>query len=362
MAVISKSRLRGQAMTEFLICAAFVLLPLFLGLAYLAKYIDINHAAIQAARYEAWEYTVWYAQDSEKMTGFSVDVTQPVKSITRTQDETRLRFYSDPFSETGTLPIRDDDADTGWTQGNRNRMWTDHSGQAMYDFTTDGDGAQASLQSSTDTPTIPVVGDIMNLLFDIVDFAFSAIGSLMGLIGSTVGFTAINTDGYAVATTSLNVASSPQFIGTTGNLSGTSNVNITGLNPGNLVFSRSAAVLSDGWNAGGVEHTYNQVGGTVPTVILKELLTLPGLAQIWDVIAILAPELRRCHPDIPALPPFGNPDFPDDKGSLWLGHIDIDAVHPDRLSGGGSHVCDDAGICTFVPNIPRDAASRDCIE
>ena len=89
----------GQAMTEFLICASFALIPLFLGISLLAKYIDIKQAAIQAARYQAWEYTVWYADNSEPMSGFNA-VTQPIKSTTATQKEARLRFFSDPGTET----------------------------------------------------------------------------------------------------------------------------------------------------------------------------------------------------------------------------------------------------------------------
>ena len=57
-------------MTEFLICASFALVPLFFGISLLGKYIDIKQTAIQAARYEAWEYTVWFADDNEPMTGF----------------------------------------------------------------------------------------------------------------------------------------------------------------------------------------------------------------------------------------------------------------------------------------------------
>ena len=113
--------------------------------------------------------------------------------------------------------------------------------------------------------------------------------------------------------------------------------------------------MSDAWNAGGVEHVYNQAGGAVPTVLLKELINaVPGLSDVWNAAAILAPELRLCNP--------GGIWGPDDKGSLWLGYIDIDAVHPDRLSGGGTHECNDAGMCDFVPNIPRTDESRSCIK
>lgn len=345
-------RYRGQAMTEFLICTSFVLLPMLLGYSLLAKYIDIKQTSIQAARYQAWEYTVWYADNTEPMTGFSA-TSQPLKTVNRVRDETRRRFFTDPMDADNSLPIRFNDADTGWQIADRNRLWTDHKGNRLYSGL---DGSAASVQSSEPTPTIPVIGDVMNSLLDIIDFAFSAIGSLMNFIGSSVGFTAINTDGYAKATSSLAVTSNPQFIDM-GAMTGPSAANITALNQGNLMFSSSAGVLTDGWNAGGVEHTYNQAGGTVPTVLLKELLNLPVLGTIYDVVTILAPELRRCHPSIPALQPFGSPD----KGSLWWGHIDIDAVHPDRLSGGGSHVCDDAGRCDFVPNIPRPDDLWDCI-
>ena len=215
------------------------------------------------------------------------------------------------------------------------------------------DGSGANLDSSDDTPTIPVIGDVMNTLFDIIDFAFSAMGSLMSFVGSSVGFTAINTEGYAKSTVSMEVAVNPTFVaidhmmgarGTSGELTS-----------GTLDFVSSAGVLSDGWNAGGVEHTYNQAGGAVPTVLLSELLdAIPGFETIWNVVSILAPEMRLCNP--------GGIWGPDDKGSLWLGYIDIDAVHPDRLEDGGTHVCDAAGMCDFVPVTPRTDDSRTCID
>ena len=80
---------------------------------------------------------------------------------------------------------------------------------------------------------------------------------------------------------------------------------------------------------------------------------IPGFTTVWNIVSVLAPELRLCNP--------GGIWGADDKGSLWLGHIDIDAVHPDRLGDGGTHVCDDAGRCDFVPNTPRDEDAIQCI-
>ena len=94
----------------------------------------------------------------------------------------------------------------------------------------------------------------------------------------------------------------------------------------------------------------------VPMTKMPELVSLfngliasiPGLAPVWNVAAILAPEFRLCNP----VPPLFFPP----KGSLWLGHIDIDAVHPDRLidpdTGAtvGTHVVNDAGMVDFDPD------------
>lgn len=341
-------------MTEFLACASFVLVPLFLSVSLLAKYIDIKQTTIQAARYEAWEYTVWYANDGETMSGFDA-VDQPIKSTALTQQETLQRFFTDPGDETSTSQITSTDSSTGWSTATANPLWTDHRGDALYSGNA---GSSDSLDSSDETPTIPVVGDVMNTMLDIIDFAFSAIGDLMSLVGSSVGFTAINTDSYVNSNFSVEVNVDPAFVnyddmrlGTAAGERGTSD-ELTG---GTLDFTTSASVLSDAWNAGGVDHTYNQAGGTVPTVLLKELLdAIPGFDTVWNVISVLAPELRLCNP--------GGIWGADDKGSLWLGHIDIDAVHPDRLEGGGTHECDDAGRCEFVPNIPRDDDSRYCID
>jgi hypothetical protein len=365
---MTRKRQTGQAMTELQIAAAFVLVPLFLCIPLLAKYIDMRHATIQAARYEAWEYTVWYARDCDRnifaklagadeecpMGGFD-EAQQPFKTVAQTRAEARRRFFThygdtDPVNDdpsVGVIGISDTDKTTGWTALDSNYLWRDHTGNPLYNGAI---GAGEDLQSSDDTPTVPVIGDVLNVLVDVIGVVFGAIADLLGVFGSSVGFDAINTDGYANSTVVAPSVNPPNYdqsslLGDTFPGAG-----------GPITFAATAGVLTDGWNSGGVEQTYNQAGGTVPTVILKELLTLPGLAQVWDVIGIIAPELRRCHPDIPFLL---NPDFPDDKGSLWLGHIDIDAVPPDRLSGGATIAADEAGRFDVDPS--RGLDERDCI-
>jgi len=349
-------------MTEFLVSASFVLVPLFLGISLLAKYIDIKQTAIQAARYQVWEYTVWYAADSETMSGFDasevvdgviINHVQPIKSTLLTQQETRQRFFTNPGDETTTLPITSADAATDWTNADRNPLWTDHTGNLLY---TGVDGSIASLQSSEDTPVVPIIGDVVQGISDGIGFIFEIFGDLMGLVGSSVGFDAINNDAYAESTISMEITVNPTFVTNYDNIRGAAGTSdeLTG---GTLDFTSNAAVLSDAWNAGGKLHTYNQVGGTAPVTMLASVLDLiPGISTVWNAVTIFAPELRLCNP--------GGIYSAADQGSLWLGHIDIDAVHPDRLideSTGdivGTHECNDAGICDFTVIRPID--ERDC--
>jgi hypothetical protein len=369
----NRQKQAGQAMTEFIISASFFLIPLFLSMSLIAKYIDIKQANIQAARYQAWEYTVWFANDTERgidystgsinnggevMSGFNA-FDLPVKSAATTRSESKQRFYTDPGDEFTTAPITATDGTTGWAGSPRNPLWKDHKGVQLY---SGQDGINANLTSSTDTPTLPVIGDAINILLQGIGIIFGVVGDLMQLVGSDVTFNAITTQGYANVTESMRVNIPPNFRRM--NEDDASLVDMDGAGT-SLNFISSAAVLSDAWNAGGKEHTYNQVGGMVPTTLLKELFgAIPNFETVWNIASVLAPELRLCNP--------GGIWGADDKGSLWLGHIDIDAVHPDRLIADpstpddriGEHQVNDAGMSDFsyfdAANARTDD-SRECM-
>lgn len=361
----------GQAMTELLICASFILIPLFLIVPMFGKFIDMKHTTIQAARYEAWEYTVWYAEDCERgalsslgggpeecpMGGFEAHDQQPFKSRDETQIESRQRFFgtrtqSGVDAGGGTtltgVPITKDDK-TSWTTVDPNFSWYDHTALQMYDRGR----ITGVVVSSRDTPGLPIIDDVFDVLIGVIDVVFSAVGDFLGMLGSSVGFDAINSDGYATATVTMPVTSVPvyralgQVIGPDSTIPDTP-----------VIFTGNAGVLTDGWTAGGREHTYNQAAGTVPTSLLKALLDLPGLSQVWDVIGFLAPELRRCNQGSILIDPWDS-STEDDKGSLWFGHIDSEAVHRDRLDDRDeTHTCDDAGRCDFDDTFTRE---KECI-
>ena len=81
----------GQAITEFNVTAAFVLVPLFIMIPLIGKHIDMKHSSVQAARYMAWERTVWF-EDSTKPKG---STKAQVKSQKQLVKETRERFFGE---------------------------------------------------------------------------------------------------------------------------------------------------------------------------------------------------------------------------------------------------------------------------
>jgi hypothetical protein len=331
---------RGQAMTELLIAAAFLLVPLLLLIPLLGKYIDIRHAAIQAARYEAWEYTVWYNNAADGPDGYPNPL--PLKNVNQTEAESMRRF----FSRTD-LPISGDDATTGWDLADRNPLWTDHRAQPLWDGALD----TATLTDHNE-PTPDLTGGIMSLLIDILDTIFEALASALAMGGSSVGFTAINTDGYSISEVAAVVRVPDGLIDFATMHDAGVDASVDSFD---LTFRSQAAVLTDSWNAGGLEHTTNQAGGIVPTKLLQTLIddVLPSwVRDALDIMAIIVPELLMCNPFYNH--PFDKPFVETQDGSLWLGYMDIDAVPPDRLDMDGDGARDESravscadGVCRY---------------
>lgn len=349
-------------MTETLVTAATVLVPLFLLIPLLGKYIDIKHRAIQSARYETWEYTVWYGADSETPSGFEdgdeADILQRVKSSAQVQNESRRRFFSDTRAT-----IEPNDITNTWDRDDRDLLWTDHHGDPL--IANGNSGTPAVTQGSTPDYTF----GLMNTLLDIIDGVFSALAWVMDLTNSGVGFTMINTNGKAESTVSISLTAPtglidfPNLRDTPGVDDATAVMNVEAV--------ATAAVLTDGWNTGSLKHTINQTGGMVPTRILADLISaVPGLEPVLEVASIIAPEWRFCNPSLINHPldfvegnyakwDSGTKDYvtyadqshapTHGNGSLWLGYMNPDAVHPDRLGDqSGTHDCPD-GICNFDP-------------
>ncbi|MCB1740987.1 MAG: hypothetical protein KDK91_11500, partial [Gammaproteobacteria bacterium] len=131
----------GQSLVEALIACTLVLVPLYLAVPLLGKYLDIKQTAVQAARYEAWEYTVW--QDGNDAASGTIRSNfnaltrgrQPYKLPQETHFQAENRF----FGVVGTEPdeilrIGADDGLSGnrLTAASVNPLWKDHRREALF--------------------------------------------------------------------------------------------------------------------------------------------------------------------------------------------------------------------------------------
>jgi len=310
-------RSRGQAMTETVIVSAFFLVPFFLLMPMLAKLVDVRHSAVQAARYEAWEYTVYYAASSDKPDGLSEAV--PIKTAGQVRNEAKRRF----FSRTD-VPIAASDGSTGWRRADARPLWTTFDGEMMYDGAADQ--VPHSVQTQLDTPPQDsIVLEVIDFVWDTFDLVFSALGDVMDFLGADASFDVIDTEGYIETEVTLPVETTEIPFGFVGH---------EDFDEQALGFQASASVLSNGWSSGSTEYTRRQVRGLVPTSLLDGLLNpeIGGVEfPLQDIFAtvFLSPEIA--------------------SESLRFGYVADDVVHPDRLSDspwqghnctGGINACD----------------------
>jgi len=368
------------------IAASFLLVPLFLLIPWLGKFIDLHQSAIQAARYEAWEYTVWYNDVATEAPAGAVNkngtqIAMPEKSIAVLQAEAKQRFFSrEAYSS--NLGERDLINEGSWAITDANPLWKDHLGNSLLANTTAID--DTALDSFDDTPNNSTSADLKTpleideLVFNAATSAGSKIANLIA--GTLPAFVIDNLKGYAHTQMTIPIVSQPGLVDF-GTISGTHAV-LAGAGPTTSFASLTrAAVLSDGWNAGGRFHAKDQAG---EMSIARKLTSLsdkftalsdyrwikgsdhmhPTLVTDTGEFADLLEcgDLRLDGWGARASWPITIPTD-DEDGSLWTGYVDMGAIHPDRLHAFvgtnytveanpiGGHNCTD-NICNFTYNIP----------
>ena len=263
----------GQAMTETLITASMILVPLFLLIPLLGKYIDINHSTIQATRYEAWEYTVWYQTATEEATGVvttvngSTNVRLPRKDFAVLQDETRQRFFS---STDASITATDNVLWNIANPSNPNNLWKDHRDIRLLSNT----GRIDSVAGSSGATPSGVTTALFNFIIRIFNTITAGIGGILTGLGGNpnlANFDVMNMFGYSKSEITVPIVSPAGLIDFV-TTSGPGGVG-SSTTQYNLNFNSQAAVLTDGWNAGGKPHTINKAGGITVTKILNQLLS-----------------------------------------------------------------------------------------
>jgi hypothetical protein len=270
-------------MVELVIVAAFVLLPLFLAMPLLGKYIDIRTAAVDAARYAAWERTVWYDGSSATTWGLKSNAwLANTKSDAQLRNELRVRLLSNSKDAFMTS----DGGATDFKGGSRD-LWQTHERQPML-ATYDDAGNSMSNGNAPGFAT-----DLLGPVIAVAD-----------MVGST--FT-LDTQGAYSATVNLTIRNTDldRF-----QVEGAASL------PTQFVFSESNVILANGWNAGGPDSSVytsvmSQTNGLTPTAVFK--INIPFInVSVGDLIT-----------------KFMTAAFPE-FAKLELGKIEPDVIPEDR--------------------------------
>jgi len=309
----------GQAMTEMVVASAFVVVPLFLIVPMVGKYIDMKHAAVSSARYAAWERTVYFntaTLDNQPsgFTGFSAGHF-PVKSNGTLASEAQLRIFSeasDPVTGSATKLGRE--------------FWTYHNGGSMYSPPLT---EKASVNSNQYTPdkTAGIARTLVQGLGSVVSF-------ITGILPfSSSKFDAINMRGATDVSVGMSVEPTPTFTNLRGDTAGLVDTGTQG-----LTMLAKAGVLSQTWSAGGGAHLQSQAQALAPTKLIGDifnLISIPGIGSGQDLVAaaLLTPEFS--------------------SSNLVFGQMDIDALPRDKFAvpefpaadDPNNSLCNDKGFC-----------------
>ena len=253
----------GQAMVEFLIAATTVLIPLFLIVPILGKFMDMKSASIQAARYAAWERTVWFNNS---------DWAAAPKTDAQIQNEVQWRFFSD----TATVKFQEGDMGAnGWGNGVK-PLWKDRAGNPML-YNYNSDVTQASARS--DSP------GLANYVFGYVFDAVKTVGNVLGA-AFVLDMTSLYTS--TVTARVQQTRKIEQVLGAP--LSDTET--FKSVTP---VFAEKNVLIANGWSANGAAQVKKQTEGLTPTSFLQRSPVGDILTVIQYLAYVFAPELAPDH-------------------------------------------------------------------
>lgn len=263
-------------MVELVIVAAFVLVPLFLAIPIIGKYLDVRAAAVDASRYAAWERTVWYGGASASSIGW-FGATNSWQANEKTDDQIRREVAVRLLSHTGANDafLPGDKSASGFKNGETRRLWHTRDGSAML-------AAYSDVGNAVSNAAAP--GTMNKVLDPIVSLAATLGPFTLEMQGEYTASVTVKIRDYDRAT----------FLPASSKLS----------------FSEKNVLLANGWNAGGPDDSSmtsvkTQVAGLTPTSIFDNTVT----DVITTVLSIVFPEF----------------------GKLELGKIEPDTVPGDRL-------------------------------
>lgn len=308
-------------MVEALIAAALVLVPLFLAIPIIAKYQDIKTYTVQAARYAAWERTVWHGGAAAESFGLGSGSTFSNKwdANAKTDEQIRVEIGARLFSDSGTTAFKDADKSGGsWVGGNAKQLWRDRRGNKLLvsyaDIANNTRGGYTALGSyDANLASDKAPGTINDLLTPLVNIS-SVVSSFM-----------VDTRGKYTAEVKLAVKD--VAFNTNSGLGSCNGCPVEYLATSTAsTFSAKNVILANGWNANGpgslTEYStpegkkkmsvYNQVRGLTPASLLQ-----PDQGGVFDTVMDVLKVIALIF-------------FPE-LSTLDLGRIEVDRVPADRL-------------------------------
>lgn len=269
---------RGQAMAEFVVMTAGCVLLLFVLVPVVAKMTDMAYKAQEAARYTAWERTVWYAPNGgDETTPRQIDTgsgylaIRSDEEILNSAEQRLLAFQSTPanFAPQDIAP-----ADS--TLNNRFWRWTHGQGAAML-------GSNQMPGNSGLTNRKPE-----SLAYSIIDTYNDAMGGIVKVV-NIFSFGGGDDDFLQIAhpTHTLYSAQIDMPVSLAGSNLGTQSLFPEQL--GALNVRARSAVLADGWVAQSEGHFDEKVDDFVLGTLIED-------NRIWQtvrsIIGIFEPSFK----------------------------------------------------------------------
>lgn len=272
---------RGAALVEFVVISIFVLVPMYLAVQAIAKLGDVRSAAQSAARYAAWERTVWY---DDTTSVYAAKNAPNQKSAAAIRQEALVRVFNDRSS--GFKYSANDKTDTGLANGT-DPLWRDTAGKALFT-----DAANAKLNASYQKPS----KDLLSKAIDLINKV--SVPSITGTLAPPVPAQTL-----AVAEFKLDkVGQDSEVYKRLWSKKAGLDADWAGLD-----YTAQGAVLSNTWSANASEGAKGMVSASVPTANgLGKAVT--GITSV-----VLAPW------------------DPTQVPRLDVGRIAVDVVPPDRL-------------------------------
>ncbi len=291
--MLSIKKQQGQAIAEFNVTAAFLLVPLFILIPLLGKYIDMKHSSIQAARYMAWERTVWF----EKAPKYSS--TAAVKSASVIEKETLSRFFGNSdrqISSADKNTLDDDEVNLLWKDNGGRNLVEVSNVSALFPY---GDEEVPSKAYKAFDATTNIIDTVANALWNGLVDGMNRFNNIMNsLIGvkpikpvppkNLVDITGkFHFEGYYRSEVTMDINNIP-YLDVFDSL--------------DLQMVSRGAVLTDAWYPAGNEGKQKQdtmfakwTDSFVPVVLAREPLSKAQdvFSEPYSILPALAPELAN---------------------------------------------------------------------